>query len=646
VTTFTPGTGQRLALLDLGACYPAGTTLWHNWHAHYSANWPGHFKQWDFYLVTGSSLADLAANEAAVDAAALGAGLAASASVVYYTTYPGFTDDTLGNYSISPGTNESAQRTFAATTRFVSLWARPYFNAVPWYTDDASTVVLGSSGLAGASSVACPVVVPVADFAASATGAEVGETITLTDLSTNTPTGWAWDFGDGSTSAVQNPTHAYAVPGSYDVTLTATNASGSDSITKSSYIFVVAVGAPDPAPPAGVLLEIYAAAPGAARWGVAKWGQATWSGSGWRDVTPYGLQAVIAWGSDRPELGILSTPGPASWAVDFYDPGRILDPANADGPYFGDLIPFLPIRVSHRGTIVRVGYATAIGHRYATSARDGYIRATDEVSRLANAEIPSDTALADTLYARAVDAIAAAGLSVQVATPTATDPAVTAWASGAHEWSAWHWIADAAQETLQIPIVDRLGVLTFRPWATPLNRARGVNGSELVDLQAITDYAGMFSVVRARNDVDVLIERRLTPPPRYGARDFVRDEPTLDAAAWAEAVLADRSFPVLRWVPGQVRPLTALRTEQLATIEAVELISLAVSEEDPPVFASGIVVGGDITIVGRAADEAVWRFRHQVAQTATEPLIETGGAPTDYLLRTGGGGFVYPTRGA
>ena len=32
-----------------------------------------------------------------------------------------------------------------------------------------------------------------------------------------------WDFGDGATSASQNPTHLYVIPGSYTVTLTVTN---------------------------------------------------------------------------------------------------------------------------------------------------------------------------------------------------------------------------------------------------------------------------------------------------------------------------------------------------------------------------------------------------------------------------------------
>jgi gliding motility-associated-like protein len=37
---------------------------------------------------------------------------------------------------------------------------------------------------------------------------------------------WLWDFGDGSSSTLQNPTHSYATPGSYTVSLIATNSGG------------------------------------------------------------------------------------------------------------------------------------------------------------------------------------------------------------------------------------------------------------------------------------------------------------------------------------------------------------------------------------------------------------------------------------
>ena len=44
--------------------------------------------------------------------------------------------------------------------------------------------------------------------------------VQFNDLSTGFPDSWLWDFGDGSTSGLQNPAHAYLEPGSYEVCLT------------------------------------------------------------------------------------------------------------------------------------------------------------------------------------------------------------------------------------------------------------------------------------------------------------------------------------------------------------------------------------------------------------------------------------------
>jgi len=49
-------------------------------------------------------------------------------------------------------------------------------------------------------------------------------------------TGWLWDFGDGTTSTAANPVHLYSKSGTFDVTLTVTNANGSIALTKESYI--------------------------------------------------------------------------------------------------------------------------------------------------------------------------------------------------------------------------------------------------------------------------------------------------------------------------------------------------------------------------------------------------------------------------
>jgi PKD repeat protein len=83
---------------------------------------------------------------------------------------------------------------------------------------------------------------PVAEFSASATNIKEGESVTFTDLSTNNPDAWDWVFNGGTpvTSTQQNPTVTYDSAGTYDVSLTATNAYGSDTETKTGYITVVA----------------------------------------------------------------------------------------------------------------------------------------------------------------------------------------------------------------------------------------------------------------------------------------------------------------------------------------------------------------------------------------------------------------------
>ncbi|WP_345952435.1 PKD domain-containing protein [Mucilaginibacter sp. PAMB04168] len=48
-------------------------------------------------------------------------------------------------------------------------------------------------------------------------------TFSFEDLTSNNPKSWRWNFGDGSASTQQNPTHAYADTGLYKVTLTTSN---------------------------------------------------------------------------------------------------------------------------------------------------------------------------------------------------------------------------------------------------------------------------------------------------------------------------------------------------------------------------------------------------------------------------------------
>ena len=78
----------------------------------------------------------------------------------------------------------------------------------------------------------------IADFTASPISGLCPLAVSFTDQSKNNPTSWLWNFGDSSTGAVQNPSHLYRQPGQYTIQLTATNGSGSQSMTKAGYISV------------------------------------------------------------------------------------------------------------------------------------------------------------------------------------------------------------------------------------------------------------------------------------------------------------------------------------------------------------------------------------------------------------------------
>ena len=61
---------------------------------------------------------------------------------------------------------------------------------------------------------------------------QVPLTVSFTDLSTGNPTSWGWIFGDGGSSSLQHPSHQYLYTGTYTVTLTVSNAVGSNSETQ------------------------------------------------------------------------------------------------------------------------------------------------------------------------------------------------------------------------------------------------------------------------------------------------------------------------------------------------------------------------------------------------------------------------------
>jgi formylglycine-generating enzyme required for sulfatase activity len=104
-----------------------------------------------------------------------------------------------------------------------------------WFLDETGAERDAFTLIKGAAPVA-----PEADFEGSPLTVAAGGTVAFTDLSSNQPTWWGWDFDDdgGLDSPEPSPQHAYAVPGSYTVRLAVSNYAGADAAVRTGYVCV------------------------------------------------------------------------------------------------------------------------------------------------------------------------------------------------------------------------------------------------------------------------------------------------------------------------------------------------------------------------------------------------------------------------
>jgi PKD repeat protein len=92
---------------------------------------------------------------------------------------------------------------------------------------------------------------PVASFNATPTSGTAPLTVTFTDTSTGNVTSWAWNFGNGATSTMRNPSHTYTAAGTHTVRLAVTGPGGSNAATRT-----ISAMAPPPPPPPSSILEV------------------------------------------------------------------------------------------------------------------------------------------------------------------------------------------------------------------------------------------------------------------------------------------------------------------------------------------------------------------------------------------------------
>ena len=135
-----------------------------------------------------------------------------------------FTDASMGSptswlWNFGDGTSSIAQNP-----------AHAYTTAGP---KSVTLTVTNSSGSSSSSSRAVTVAAALtASFSFSPSSPTSGQAVQFTDLSSGNPASWAWSFGDGVTSTLQNPAHTFTTAGSKPVTLTVTNSAGSNSTSR------------------------------------------------------------------------------------------------------------------------------------------------------------------------------------------------------------------------------------------------------------------------------------------------------------------------------------------------------------------------------------------------------------------------------
>ena len=97
---------------------------------------------------------------------------------------------------------------------------------------------VNGSGFEANWSCSFPSAPPVTNFSIS-DSISCNNTISFSDFSTNGPTSWLWDFGDGNTSSLQNPIHTYSNSGIYTIKLITTNQFGTDSLVLNNLITIL-----------------------------------------------------------------------------------------------------------------------------------------------------------------------------------------------------------------------------------------------------------------------------------------------------------------------------------------------------------------------------------------------------------------------
>jgi PKD repeat protein len=146
---------------------------------------------------------------------------------------------TAGSYTSKIDVGNTTTRTVANLTDGAT-----YHFAVTAYDSNGT-----ESGFSNDVTATVPWGAPIANFTASVTSGVAPLALNFTNTSTGNVSSYAWNFGDGTSSTSQSPSHVYSAPGSYTVSLTVTGSGGSNTKTLPNYINTTAPVTSDTSPP-------------------------------------------------------------------------------------------------------------------------------------------------------------------------------------------------------------------------------------------------------------------------------------------------------------------------------------------------------------------------------------------------------------
>jgi len=343
----------------------------------------------------------------------------------------------------------------------------------------------------------------------------------------------------------------------------------------------------------------------------------------WIEVTCQIISARTVWGSLQSD-GLLTQAKPGLLECEVYDPDRLLDPTNNQGPYFAMLKPGLWIRLSYDDGATRtvVSYARVDTIEHQIVSQTGRIRANDWVSWLSNIQFPNDvlgTLPSWTGYQNAHSF--ATALLTQVNASAAVDefqhpitvesmhgpvyitPKETPFVIGSPGPAIWDHFTEMVESQLYYIWIDRANVLRFANKREPsLPGIRlGLKGPLALDFTGVITASGVLNLIENLGQTNYKQDRKSVD--EWGIKSF-RMARSWPANAWNPAsedewlnlVIADRSQPSLEAMPLQIWPTSSAELKQLIAVKAMDLMTMQFDAPDPPINLFARCIGGQISV--------------------------------------------------